>query len=181
MSNGLIRSSSLVLILLIASQAAAFADTIEGRVSQANSDALGVIVYDAQGKPYPNALHLKVDGGTRVSGIASVSELRQNDAVSVQVHQEESGVWRSDSVTFLEEVNAHPATKAPSPSLKDVLGSPVAKGALLGAATGAIAASASHGKAGKGALVGAGVGAAAGLLEGIFSRRSKKSSDADSQ
>lgn len=177
----LMRLISLALVFLSVLQIAAFADTLEGRVSQANSTGLNMIVYDAQGRPYPNALRLKVDKGTQVKGVPSVSDLRPNDAVGAQVHQEETGVWHADRITLFQEVNAHPATKAPSSSLRDVLGNPVARGALLGAATGAIAASASHGKAGKGALVGAGVGAAAGLLEGMFSQHSKNSSDADSQ
>jgi uncharacterized membrane protein len=63
-------------------------------------------------------------------------------------------------------MNARPATKNPPPTMRDVLGNPVVKGALLGAATGAIASGASGGKAGKGALVGAGVGAIGGLLFG---------------
>ena len=168
-------------VLLLSFPATVFADAIEGRVARASSNALDVTVYDAQGRPYPNALHLKVDRGTRLSGVSSVSDLRRSDAVGAEVHQEETGVWRADRVTLFREVNARPATKAPSPSLKDVLGNPVARGALTGAATGAIAASVSGGKAGKGALVGAGVGAAAGLLEGIFSQRSKDSSDTEDQ
>ncbi len=181
MRAGLIRSGSLILALLGTLQVAAFADTLEGRVSQASSQALDVVVYDAQGRPYPNALHLKVDYRTRVRGVESVSDLRPNDAVSADVHQEESGMWRADSVTLFQDLNVRPTTQKPSPSLRDALGNLVVRGALVGAATGAIASSASGGKAGKGALVGAGVGAAAGLLENIFSQPSKDSSDSDNQ
>ena len=177
----MIRSGCLILAFFSALHVTAFADTLEGRVSQASSRALDVVVYDAQGRPYPNALRLKVDTRTQVSGVESVSDLRPNDAVGAEVHQEESGAWRADSVTLFQEVNARPATKKPSPSLRDVLGAPVVRGALMGAATGAIASSASGGKAGKGALVGAGVGAAAGLLEGMFSQHSSNSSDSDNQ
>lgn len=176
-----IRSSSIVLILVGALQVAAFADVVEGRVAQASSNALDMVIYDAQGRPYPNQLRLKVDNSTQLGGVSSVLDLRPNDAVSADVRQEESGIWRADRVTLFQEVNARPATKNPSPSLRDVLGTPVVRGALVGAATGAIASSASGGKAGKGALIGAGVGAAAGLLEGMFSGNSRKSSDSDNR
>ena len=181
MLKKLIRCGSLILVLIVALRVAGFADTIEGRVAHANSAALDVIVYDAQGRPYPHTLRLDVDDATRVSGIAVISDLRPNDALSADIHQTESGAWHADSVRLFQEINAQPATKKPSPSLKDVLGNPVVRGALTGAATGAIASSLSHGKAGKGALVGAGVGAAAGLLEGLFSRPSKDSSDSDNR
>ena len=94
----------------------------------------------------------------------SAAQLQPQDAIGAQVHQEESGVWHADSLSLFQQVDVQPATRSASPSLKDTLGSPVVKGALLGAATGAIAASASHGEAGKGALVGAGVGAGAALV-----------------
>lgn len=181
MFNRFIRLGALVVVLLGALEAVALADTIEGRVKQASPQALDVIVYDPQGRPYPNALHLKVDWRTRVNGVRSVSDLQPNDPISAEVRQEESGLWRADTVTRFQEINARPATKNPPPSLRDVLGNPVVKGALLGAATGAIASSASGGKAGKGALVGAGVGAAAGLLEGMFSQRSQQPAEADNQ
>ena len=181
MIRSMIRSGSLVLVLLTILQVAAFADSIEGRVARVSPQALDVTVYDAQGRPYPNALHLKVDGRTQLNGIYSVMDLRPNQAVGAEVRQEESGIWRANSVTLFQEMNARPATKNPSPSLRGVLGNPMVRGALMGAATGAIASSASGGKAGKGALVGAGVGAAAGLLEGMFSQRSQNSSDTDNQ
>ena len=181
MFRSLIRPASITLALLGVLQAAAFADSIEGRVARVSSQALDITVYDAQGRPYPNALHLKVDENTQLSGINSVLDLGLHEAVGAQVRQEETGVWRADRVTRFEEINARPATKNPSPSLRDVLGNPVVRGALMGAATGAIASSASGGRAGKGALVGAGVGAAAGLLQGMFSQKSSQSSDSDNQ
>ena len=181
MSSRWMRSGCLVLVFLVILQVVAFADSIEGRVVRVSPADLELRVYDAQGKPYPKTLHLEVDNRTQFNGIASAAYLRPNDAVGAQVHQGESGAWHADRVTFFQQIDAQPATKTPSSSLRDVLGNPVARGALLGAATGAIASSASHGKAGKGALVGAGVGAAAGLLEGIFSGRSQKSQDTENQ
>ncbi len=177
MRKRMIYSALVTVFLMGALESASWADTIEGRVAKASSQTLAMVVYDAQGRPYPNELKLKVDRKTALSGVASVTELRRNDPVSAVVRQEESGVWRADNITLFQEINARPATKKPSPTLRDVLGNPVARGALTGAATGAIAASASGGKAGKGALVGAGVGAAAGLLEGMFSQRSQQSSE----
>lgn len=173
------RFFSLAVFFFFLTQVTAFADSIEGRVQYASSKALDLIVYDAQGRPYPNALHLKVDNRTQVSGVSSVSALRAHDPVGVLVSQEESGSWRADRVSLFQDVNAQPATQKPSASLRDVLGNPVVRGALIGAATGAIASSASGGKAGKGALVGAGVGAAAGLLGEMFGGQSNASSDSD--
>lgn len=165
-----VRSGFLTFFMFSAMQAAAFAETVEGRVAQADPYVLDMVIYDAQGRPYPNTLRLKVDGRTRLNGVRSVSELRRDDAIGADIRQEEAGTWRADSVTLFQEVDAQPATRKPSPSLRGFLGNPIARGALTGAATGAIASSASGGKAGKGALIGAGVGAAAGLLEGIFSQ-----------
>ena len=122
-------------------QAAAFAETVEGRVAQTDPYALNMVIYDAEGRPYPNALHLKVDGDTRLNGFQSISELRSNAPVSAEVRQEESGVWRADSVTLFQQVDVQPATQKPSPSLRDTLGNPVVRGALTGAVTGAIASS----------------------------------------
>lgn len=161
--NRVYRSAALAAALLCVS-AGAWADTIEGRVAQVRPGALTVTVYDPQGQPYPNDLNLKTDMRTQVVGVSSLSRLRPDDAISVDVTQEESRVWRADRVVLFEEIDARPATQNPPPTMRDVLGNPVVRGALLGAATGAIASSASGGKAGKGALVGAGAGAAAGLL-----------------
>lgn len=179
--NKFMRLVSFVVAGFVFFQVSAFADAIEGRVQFASSRALDVIVYDAQGRPYPNVLHLKADNRTTVSGAPSVSSLRPDDAIGADVSQEETGVWRVDHVTLFQQMNAQPATKAPSASLRDVLGNPMVKGALIGAATGAIASSASGGKAGKGALVGAGVGAAAGLLGQMFGGGSSQSSDSDNR
>ncbi len=179
LSRSMARSASLVLLMLGALQATAFAEAVEGRVSQADPYTLDMVIYDAEGRPYPNVLRLKVDGGTQLNGFQSILDLRPNAPVSAEIRQEETGVWRADSVTLFQEVNAQPATQKPSPSLRDTLGNPVVRGALTGAMTGAIASSASGGKAGKGALVGAGVGAAAGLLGEMFSQPSQRSSDYD--
>ncbi len=163
-----LRLASSILALLVFFQGAAYADTIEGRIARVKPGALEVTVYDPQGRPYPNNLNLKTDRQTRVAGVSSLSQLRAKDAVSINVSQEESKVWRANEVALFQEVDAHPATQNPPPTMRDVLGNPVVRGALLGAATGAIASSASGGKAGKGALVGAGAGAAAGLLGQLF-------------
>ena len=179
MTKHRVRSFSFILLSLFVLQMAAWADTIEGRVKHASSQALEMVVYDAQGRPYQNTLNLKVDPYTQINGAPSAAYLRPNDAIGAEVRQEETGVWRADSITLFQQVNVKPATQKPSPSLRDALGNPVVKGALVGAATGAIASSASGGKAGKGALVGAGVGAAAGLLGQMFSQKS--SSDQDNQ
>ena len=176
----LFRFSCLSMVLAVIFQTVAYADTIEGRVAGFSAQALDVTVYDPQGRPYPQNLHVKTDYRTRVSGISSLANLRRNDAISLDVHQEESREWRADKVTLFQEINARPATKNPPPSMRDVLGNPVVRGALLGAATGAIASSSSGGKAGKGALVGAGVGAAAGLLGGIFGGNNNSSQSSDS-
>jgi hypothetical protein len=168
-----------VLALSTIIQSIAFADAIQGRVKSAGYSALDVVVYDPQGRPYPNALTLAVDSRTQLNGVRSISDLHPNDPVSADVRQDETGQWRADSVTLFQDINARPATQKPSPTLRDALGNPVVKGALVGAATGAIASSASGGKAGKGALVGAGVGAAAGLLENMFSGGNRQSDNSN--
>lgn len=162
------RISTMFLLLALAAPAAALAEEVQGRVAEASPYALSMVVYDPQGRPYPNALNLEVDGRTRLYGIQRLTDLRADDAIGAEVTQEESGVWYAASVTRFQDVAVQPATARPSPSLRDVLGNPVVRGALVGAATGAIASGASGGKAGKGALVGAGVGAAAGLLGELF-------------
>lgn len=176
------RSVSLVFVSVVLFQTAAFAESLEGRVGKVYTSALDLVVYDANGRPYPNRLPLKVTKNTRFSGVTSLKGLKTNDAVGVTVHQEESRVWVVDQVTRFTQVNARPATQqTPPPSMRDVLGNPVVRGALTGAASGALASGLSGGKAGKGALVGAGVGAAAGLLEGLFSQPAGQSSDSSSQ
>lgn len=160
------RLVSLVLVGLVAFQAAGWADTIEGRVAQVYHDSLEVTVYDPNGRPYPNRLAVNVDEYTRLAGISSLRQLDSGDPISVDVRQEESGAWHAQKITLFQEIDARPATKNPPPTMRNVLGSPVVKGALIGAATGAIASGSSGGKAGKGALIGAGVGALGGLLFG---------------
>jgi hypothetical protein len=161
-----LRSISLALVSLVVLQASAFADVIEGRVADSDSRSLDVSVYDPQGRPYPNNLRLGIDSRTRVRGAESLDDLRQGDPISADVRQLESGNWHADTVTLFQDMDARPATQNPPPTMRDVLGNPMVKGALLGAATGALASGASGGKAGKGALVGAGVGAIGGLLFG---------------
>lgn len=166
MSKSFVRSGLWVFVFLFGLQAAAFADAIEGRVAYADDRSLDMVVYDPQGRPYQNQLHLKVDDRTVVRGVRSVAYLRPNDPVGVTARQEESGAWRADDVTLFQQIDAQPASpKKPSSSMGSALGNPVVKGALVGAATGAIASSASGGKAGKGALIGA---AAGGILGGLF-------------
>ena len=168
MTSRPVRLVVLVLASFVLLQSAAYADNIEGRIARTGPGVLEVTVYDPQGRPYPNNLRLATDSRTRLSGVSSLSQLRADDPVSIDVTQQESRLWHADHVTLFQEVNARPATQNPPPTMRDVLGNPVIKGALLGAATGAIASSSSGGKAGKGALVGAGVGAAAGLLGQMF-------------
>ena len=167
MIKNVFRASLTGLALIMSFQAAAFADSVEGRVAKATPQELDMTVYDAEGRPYPNALILEIDPGTQLNGMRSMEDLYPNDAIGANIHQEEDGRWAADSITLFQQVDVQPATKKPSSSLSNALGNPVVKGALLGAATGAIASSASHGKAGKGALIGAGVGA---LLGGIFNQ-----------
>jgi osmotically inducible lipoprotein OsmB len=156
----------------------ALADTVQGTVLKTGWTALDLTVYDAQGRPYPNPLHLKVDSQTRVSGVSSPAALRPKDSVRVDVRQEKNGVWRADNITKTASTAQAVAKTAggppPSNALMDALKSPTGqntvKGALGGAVVGGVSSAASGGKAGKGALIGAGVGAAAGLLQGLFNQ-----------
>ena len=172
------RHLGLSAFLLLSFSAAAFADSVQGRVANVSSSALDMTVYDNQGRPYQNALRLKVGSFTRYGGgVSSASQLRRNDPIGAQVSQEKTGVWRADAISLLKETRTIQSTAArPSPSLAGALGNPIVRNALVGAATGAIASSASGGKAGKGALVGAGVGVAGGLLADMFSQRSQSQS-----
>lgn len=170
------KATALALLALGTFQAAAYAEVLEGRVLKVYPSAIDLTVYDAGGRPYPNSLPIQVNSKTKLSGVSSIRSLKANDAVGVTVHQTESRAWIADQVTRFQQVNAAPATRKTPPTLRDVLGNPVARGALTGAATGAIASGASGGKAGKGALIGAGVGAAAGLLEGLFNQPAKPAS-----
>ena len=167
-------------ILILSFSGIALADTVQGKVVGVNSNAVDVVVYDAQGGPYSNALHLKTGNFTQYHGVSSGARLRKNDAVEVQVSQESSGAWRADEINRLGSEEPIQTTTSPSPSLAGALGNPIVRNALLGAATGAIASKASGGKAGKGALVGAGVGIAGGLLGDLLGGGSRsQSSDAD--
>jgi outer membrane lipoprotein SlyB len=181
MLKRVLRAGAVFVMTVLLLQTTALAEVLEGRVAKVYPSAIDLVVYDPNGRPYPNTLPLKVTSRTRFSGVTSLNKLKANDAVGVTVHQEESRVWTADQVTKFSQVNARPATQNPPPTLRDVLGNPVVKGALTGAATGAIASGVSGGKAGKGALVGAGVGAAAGLLEGLFSQPAQRSSTRDEQ
>lgn len=151
----------------------AFADTVEGTVSYVNSRQLDLTVYDAQGRPYPNILRLKVDGQTKTSGVSSVTMLKKRDVVRADVKQESGGIWRANSVSRLQLAsNAIPATSKPSFDLMQALKSPtgqkVIRSGLTGAVVGATASGASGGKAGKGALIGAGVSILGGFLQDIL-------------
>lgn len=171
----------LFVALFLSFPALAFADTVQGRVATVSPGALDMTVYDSQGRPYPNTLHLKVDSRTRLNGFSSATNLRKQDAVSVDVRQEKTGIWRADSVSLLQGLaTAQPVTTRASPSLMDALKSPggqkIIRNGVTGAVTGAVASSATGGKAGKGALIGAGVGVAGGLLADLFSQRSQPQS-----
>ena len=168
-----LNSVSLILVVSLFSAAAAFADTIQGRVATANRNLVDLTVYDGQGRPYPNALHLKVDSRTRFSGVSNASSLRMGDAVQTDVSRETSGQWRADAMTKLQGgLQTIQYAKSPSPNLMDALKSPtgqkVVRNGLMGALTGAVASGTSGGKAGKGALIGAGVGVLGGFLSDIL-------------
>jgi uncharacterized membrane protein YeaQ/YmgE (transglycosylase-associated protein family) len=166
------RNFLLPVILLISFSAAAFADTVQGRVAAVSSVALDMTVYDAQGNPYPNTLHIKVDSRTQLIGFSSVVSLRKQDAISTEVKQLTSA-WYAVSIARLQGAGSvQRSTTPPSPSLLSTLnGQKIIRNGLLGAVTGAVAAKASGGKAGKGALVGAGAGIVGGLLADMFSSR----------
>jgi hypothetical protein len=146
----------------------ASADTIQGSVRRTSIDGIDLTVYDTQGRPYPNGLHLKMDQKTKFAGVPSKSGLRPSDFVQVDVRQENDGTWRADSLTKLVSPRAASVPKAPQSNalvdaLKSAQGQKLIKSGLSGAVLGGVSAYASGGKGGKGALVGAGVGAAASL------------------
>ena len=174
------RSGVVALAVIALVQTVAFAEAVEGRIGRVYASAVDLVVYDPNGRPYPNALPVKIVKATKFSGVKTIRGLRSNDAVGVTLHQEESRVWVADQITKFQRVNARPATQNPPPTMREFLGNPVVRGALTGAASGALASGLSGGKAGKGALVGAGVGAAAGLLEGLFSQPSSSGRSSDS-
>jgi len=166
-----------VLFLLTAFPSLAMADTIQGRVAKTGMASFDLTVFDAQGRPYPNGLHLLTDSKTKFSGgVTSSSALRVQDAVQANVSRLKDGRWRADSVTKLQKsqtnlpISTAPQSNALADALKSPTGQNVTRGAITGAVTGGVASYASGGKGGKGALVGAGVGAAAGLLQGLFSQ-----------
>ncbi len=181
MSKYRISSGFVLVFLLLSFPGLAFADIVQGRVANVSSNALDLKVYDSQGRLYPNTLHLKVDNRTRLNGFSYLSTLRRQDAVSAEVRQQRTGLWRADSISRIQETGPVQQTAAPtSPSLIDALKSPTGqnmiRGGLTGAISGAVASAATSGKAGKGALIGAGVGAVGGLLADLFNRRPQSQS-----
>ena len=167
-------------ILVLSFSVPAFADVVQGQVVTANSGTLTLTVFDAQGKPYPNTLHLKTDYQTKMTGYSNAAPPRAKDRVRVDARQEKSGQWRADSVSKLKGANLPPPVAAqPGPSLMDALKSPqgqtVIKRGLTGAIVGGVASGASGGKAGKGALIGAGAGIVGGWLSDVLSHPSQSS------
>lgn len=175
MSSHQVRTGFLTLILLLSFHGLASADSVQGRVIDATRTGLDMTVYDADGRPYPNALHINIDRRTQMNGILSPAQLRRADVVLADVSKDSDGTWVANSVSRLSEsAAAQTPVSAPSPSLMSSLtGQKIIRNGLLGAATGAIASGSSGGKAGKGALIGAGVGIAGGLLEDMFSSHSQ--------
>jgi hypothetical protein len=164
-----------LLLAFLSLTVSASADTIQGSVRRTTIDGVDLTVYDRQGRPYPNGLHLKLDQRTKFAGVASKSGLRASDFVQVDVRQENDRTWRADSLTKLTSSQGAAAPRAPqSNALMDALKSPqgqkLIKSGLSGAVVGGISAYSSGGKGGKGALVGAGVGAAASLIQDLFNR-----------
>ena len=155
-----------------------FADTIQGRITNVKSTAMDLTVFDGAGRPYPNALRLKVDNFSRLNNFSSMNALRKNDLVRVDTKQGRDGQWHADTISRLESSSAVPApvTRA-SPSLMDALKSPagqnIIKRGITGAVVGGVASGASGGKAGKGALIGAGAGIVGGWLSDILNRPSQ--------
>ncbi len=185
MSKNRTRVSALSVFMLLAFSHIAFADTVQGRVAATSPSSLDMIVYDAQGHPYPNILHLKADRHTQLKGVGVVSLLKKQDAISVDVRQQNDGVWRADSITKLQTAQTVQSAQNPSsPSLMDALKSPtgqkIIRNGLTGAITGAVASGASGGKAGKGALIGAGAGIAGGLLMDLFGQHQQSQSSSPS-
>lgn len=162
----------------------ALADTVQGHIARKTSSGIDLTVYDPQGRPYPNGLHLKVDMKTKLSGAASSASLRQGDLVQADVRRENDGTWRADSVTKLvgqTRAAAPPRSNALMDALKSPQGQKMLKSGLSGAVVGGISAYSSGGKGGKGALVGAGVGAAASLIQDLFNRPAPQPSPASIQ
>ncbi len=187
MNRSLMKFSVLsVAVSLFMSGSYAFADTIEGRIASSRSTGVELTVFDAQGRPYPNNLKLKVDNFTRLNNFPSMSGLKKQDLVRVDVKQGRDGAWHADSLTKLANRASVPlAPVKPTPNLMDALRSPQAqttiKRGLTGAIVGGVASSASGGKAGKGALIGAGAGIIGGWLSDALTAPRQTSSTAGSQ
>ncbi len=157
----------LVLALLLVAVAAR-ADTIYGTVQSSSPSALDIVVYDPSGKPYPNVLPVKVNRR---------HDLDPGDYVKLDVKRSSDGSWQAGSVEKVQAPRSAPPLGTQvrqSNPLWDALTSPrakkAAKGGLIGAAVGGIAAGTSGGKTGRGALVGAGIGAAASFVEDLLLR-----------
>ena len=84
------RISSLTAFALLISTLA-FADTLQGRVSKTGAASFDLTVFDAQGRPYPNGLHLLTDSKTKFTGVISSSNLRVQDAVQTNVSRLKDG------------------------------------------------------------------------------------------
>ena len=82
--------------------ALSFADTLQGRVAKTGMASIDLTVFDAQGRPYPNGLHLLTDSKTKFAGVASSAGLRVQDAVQVNVSRLKDGRWHADSVSKLQ-------------------------------------------------------------------------------
>ena len=61
MYGKIFRTTASVLVFCGILQTVAFADMVQGRVAQAYPQSVDLVVYDPQGRPYPNTLNLKVD------------------------------------------------------------------------------------------------------------------------
>ena len=179
MNKILLRRLCMVTVLALSFSGVAFADVVQGRVASSSPGLLALTVFDAQGRPYPNTLRLKVDNRTKMTGYSNAALPRSKDMVRVDARQESSGQWRADSISKLQGVNMPAAPSQPGPSLMDALKSPqgqtVIKRGLTGALVGGVASGASGGKAGKGALIGAGAGIVGGWLSDVLSGPSRQS------
>ena len=179
MNKILSRRFCMIAVLALSFSSVAFADVVQGRVASSSPGLLALTVFDAQGRPYPNTLRLKVDNRTKMTGYSNASLPRSKDMVRVDARQESSGQWRADSISKLQGIRLPQAPSQPGPSLMDALKSPqgqtVIKRGLTGALVGGVASGASGGKAGKGALIGAGAGIVGGWLSDVLSGPSRQS------
>ena len=179
MSQDSLRGLCACAVFVLSFSGLAFADVVQGRVASSSPSSLALTVFDAQGRPYPNTLKLKVDNRTRMTGYSNASLPRSKDMVRVDARQGSSGQWHADSISKLQGVSMPQAPSQPGPSLMDALKSPqgqtVIKRGLTGAVVGGVASGASGGKAGKGALIGAGAGIVGGWLSDVLSGPSQQS------